>query len=305
MNGMDLPKIERLLRLMRLLIGNRRTTRELAEVLECNQRSVQRYINALINTGFIVEYRRKGVPFLSTQKGSLKDISDLVHFSEEEAYILYRAIDSIEGTNVLKQSLKKKLFNLYNYPWLADVVVKPQLSRTVHNLIRAIDDKKQVVLRNYRSANSNSVSDRQIEPFSFTTNYEQIWGFEISTGKSKLFKVARIGSVEILQSSWENEPKHAETKIDVFRISGINYSGKAILELNVRAFNLLSEEYPLAEKYVTRIDENKFLFEADVCSYEGVCRFVLGLYEDITVIGDNNLKLFIDKKISSINKKRQ
>ncbi len=135
---MDLPKIEKLLRLIRLLVGNRRTPRELSEFLECDQRTIQRYIVALKDAGFIVEYRRKGVPFISTQKGSLKDISDLVHFSKEEAYLLHRAIDSIDGTNVIKQNLKKKLYNIYNYPWLADVVVKPELSRVVHNLITAI-----------------------------------------------------------------------------------------------------------------------------------------------------------------------
>lgn len=90
---MELPKIEKLLRLIRLLVGNRRTTRELAEFLKCDQRTIQRYIVALKDAGFVVEYWRKGVPFMSTQKGCLKDISDLVHFSEEEAYLLHRTID--------------------------------------------------------------------------------------------------------------------------------------------------------------------------------------------------------------------
>ncbi len=302
---MELPKIEKLLRLIRLLVGNRRTTRELAEFLECDQRTIQRYIVALKDAGFVVEYRRKGVPFMSTQKGSLKDISDLVHFSEEEAYLLHRAIDSIDGTNVIKQNLKKKLYNIYNYPWLADVVLKPELSRVVHNLITAIDDRNRVKLKGYHSANSNTVTDREIEPFCFTTNYEQVWGYEISTGKNKLFKVARIKSVEILDREWEYEAKHAQTKIDVFRNSGKTYIGKAILELNVRAYDLLVEEYPLADKYITNTENNKFLFEAEVCSYEGVCRFVLGLFEDVTVKGDEGLKHFIDKKIEAINLKRQ
>jgi hypothetical protein len=74
----------------------------------------------------------------------------------------------------------------------------------------------------------------------------------------------------------------------------------ACLELNIRAFNLLTEEYPLAEQHITKTNENTFLFQAPVCSYEGVCRFVLGLFSEITVLGDSGLKTFIREKISSI-----
>ncbi|HOT13999.1 MAG TPA: WYL domain-containing protein [Bacteroidales bacterium] len=299
---MDQPRIERALRLLPLLIGNRRNTNELAEILDTKVRNVQRYIDTFRAAGFIVEYHSRGIPYLNPNDGRMKKLSDLVHFTEEEAYILHKAIDGIDDGSTLKQNLKAKLYNIYHYPWLADVIVKPGQGENVHALIEAIEDKRCAVLKNYRSSNSNTVEDRQVEPYSFTTNYQQVWCFEPASKSSKLFKVSRIGEVEVLANNWQNEKLHQLPQIDVFRISGHDYIGKAELKLNIRAYNLLVEEYPLAEQYVNCQNHNSFIFSAPVCSYEGVGRFILGLYTDIQILGDEKLKAFIHEKINYLIK---
>jgi predicted DNA-binding transcriptional regulator YafY len=298
---MDQPKIERIIRLLKLLIGNYRKTRELAEILECDLRTLQRYLQSFSKAGIVIEYREKGVPYVSTNKGQMKDISDLVHFTEEEAYILHKAIDSIDNNNMLKQNLKKKLYNIYNYPWLAEVIVKPEQGKNVEALIIAIQGKKYVKLINYRSANSNKISDRIVEPYNFTTNYEQIWCYEPFTSECKLFKVARIEKVEVMEQGWKFENLHVNNKIDVFRISNSDYIGTVVLNMNIRAYNLLIEEYPLSEKYTEQKDDNNFLLNLPVCSYEGPARFVMGLYEDIKIEGDKNFIKFINSKIKKIS----
>jgi predicted DNA-binding transcriptional regulator YafY len=297
---MDQPKFERLIRLLLLLIGNRRTTSELAAVLNCNSRTIQRYLDTFRSVGFVVEYRAKGIPFLSTNDGRLKDISDLVHFSPEEAFILHRAIDSIDDDTILKQNLKRKLYSLYNYPWLAELIVKPEQGKNVQKLIEAIEEKNCVKLINYRSSHTNKVSDREVEPYKFTTNYQQIWCYEPADNKCKLFKISRIGKVELSDKPWQFENLHRESYIDVFRISNFDYIGEVEIILNVRAYNLLIEEYPLAENYITPVDHNSFIFKTKVCSYEGVGRFVMGLYSEVKISGDKNFLEFIDKKILSI-----
>lgn len=297
---MDQPRVERLLRLMRYLIGNKLTTNELAEKLECSVRTIQRYIDTLKSAGFVIEYRDRGIPFMSTQKGSLKDITDLVHFSEEEAYILLRAIDSIDANNAIKHNLKKKLYNIYNYPWLADLIVRPEEGRNVQNLIKAIQEKKFVILKNYRSSSSKKISDRKVEPYKFTINYEQIWCYDPSDGICKTFRVSRIGKVEITDETWKYEKEHKETYIDIFRCSNTEYIGTAVLTLNLRAFNLLVEEFPLAEKYTKQISDNEYKLEAPICKYEGATRFILGLIDCIEIEGDKNLKRFVKDKIKMI-----
>lgn len=295
---MEQPKIETILRLIKLLIGNRLTTQELADKLSCNVRTVQRYINQLRNAHFVVENKQRGIYYLSTRSGPLKDISDLIHFSDEEAYILQKAIDSIDDNTTIKQNLKQKLYNIYNYAELADVVVHPEQGEVVQSLISAIDDKFCVELTDYRSANSNKVSSRIVEPFAFTTNYQQVWCYEYESQKSKLFKVARIGKVKILKDKpWIDEKKHIKPHIDIFRIAGERYISNAKLLLNIRSYNLLVEEYPLAEKYIKQQSDNEYLLDAPLCSYEGVCRFILGLFNDIKVLGDQNLIKNLNKKI--------
>jgi predicted DNA-binding transcriptional regulator YafY len=295
---MDTSKTENILRLIQLLIGNNRTNEELAQLLSCNVRTVQRYIEQLRNARFVVESYKRGVYFICPDNGALKEISDLVHFTEEEAYLLHKAIDSIDDNTTLKQNLKKKLYNIYHYSELADVVVRPEQGEVVRNLIWAMEEKLCVELINYRSSNSNKVSTRFVEPFAFTTNYQQAWCYEPSSGKSKLFKVARIEKVKVHEDRpWQHQQSHNNPEVDVFRISAHGYIANAKLLLNIRAYNLLIEEYPLAEKYITKQTDNQYIFDAPICSFDGVGRFIMGLFEDIQVLGDERLKEFIRQKI--------
>jgi len=294
---MNQPKIERVLRLIRYLVGNKLTTTELAEKLDCNVRTVQRYIDTLKSAGFIIEYRDRGIPYVSPKKGILREISDLVHFSEEEAYILHQAIDSIDSNTMVKENLKKKLYSIYNFPWLADIIVKPEQGSNVRNLIKAVEEKKCVILKNYRSSSSKKIHDKKVEPYKFTTNYEHIWCFDIEDHSIKSFRVSRIGIVELTDENWRFESMHREPLFDIFRCSGDTYIANAKLKLNLRAYNLLVEEFPLSEKYLKQISENEYLLDTPICRFEGITRFILGLSDCIEVIGDKKLIEYIDKKI--------
>ncbi len=297
---MDHTALERILRLIGLLIGNRRTTQELSEILECDLRTVQRYIQLLKTAGFLIEYHCRGVPFLSGRKGRLKDISNLVHFNEEEAFILRKAIDSISGETQLKQNLRKKLYSIYNFPDIVEIVVKPELGETVHRLIEAINTKKTVRLKGYQSANSNTISDRIVEPYQFTTNYSQIWCFDLKNNKCKLFTTARIQAVEETDLPWRNKLSHTVAGVDVFRNSGFKPVGWVKLQLNIRATSLLKEEYPLAEQYLKTGSDQHIVFDCPVNNFEGPARFVLGMFENIAVLGDESFIRFLNKKILSM-----
>ena len=60
-----------------------------------------------------------------------KDISNLLHFTEEESHILKRAIDSIDENNLMKQNLKRKLGTVYDYKILAETLVKSKNSDNI------------------------------------------------------------------------------------------------------------------------------------------------------------------------------
>ena len=111
---MELHKFERQLRLMMLLTQNRKyTLEELGKRLDMSSRNVYRYIEAFKMAGFIVR-KTNGCYSLDKSSPYFKDISTLVHFTEEEAYILKRAIESVDGNTSLKQNLKEKLYKVYD-----------------------------------------------------------------------------------------------------------------------------------------------------------------------------------------------
>ena len=299
---MELHKFERQLRLMMLLTQNRNyTLEELGERLDMSTRNVYRYVEAFKMAGFVV--RKKG-KYYSLDKSSpyFKDITSLVHFTEEEAYILKRAIESVDGNTSLKQDLKKKLYKVYDYDILSEIVVRNGIADNVHYLYEAIKQKKQVVFHQYKSSNSHVSKDRLVEPFAFTANNNEIWCYELVSGKNKLFKVSRIAKVEILTSSWEKETEHQEGFIDVFHNSS-DQRLPVTLRLGMAAANLMVEEFPLAEKYMKKEDESHWVFSAEVCRYEGVARFVLGLYEDVEIVDSPDFEKFMKEKVKKISEK--
>ena len=143
---MELHKFERQLRLMMLLTQNRKyTLEELGKRLDMSSRNVYRYIEAFKMAGFIVR-KTNGCYSLDKSSPYFKDISTLVHFTEEEAYILKRAIESVDGNTSLKQNLKEKLYKVYDYEILSEIVVRSGIADNVHNLYEAVKDKRQVAV---------------------------------------------------------------------------------------------------------------------------------------------------------------
>ena len=287
---MDQPKLERLLRLMKLLTANTTyNVDQLAERRAMSRRTVYRYIDTFREAGFVIKKSGDCIR-LDKESPHFKDISQLVHFTEEEAVILRRAIESIDDTNTLKLNLKRKLYSVYDSKTLADTVVKGHNAGNIHSLIEAIENRRQVVLRNYHSA--HSIRDRKVEPFGFTTNYVNVWCYDTEDGKCKIFKTARIDGVEILDDGWQHESEHEEGFIDIFRMIG-SARIHVRLELGLLSRNLLLEEYPLAEEYISQIAPERWLLETDVANLHGVGRFIAGLLDDIRIIEPHGLKTYL------------
>ena len=299
---MDQPKLERLLRLMKLLTANNSlTVDEIAAKLAISQRSVYRYIDTFREAGFVI---KKSDNYIKLDKSSpyFKDISQLIHFTEEEAFILKSAIENIDENNLLKQNLKKKLYTVYNYNILAETIVSGKNGKNVQQLVEAIENKCSVILRNYSSAHGNDIRDRFVEAYAFTTNYVQVWCYCREEDTNKLFKISRIGSVEILQENWLFEENHKAGIIDIFRMNSRDIK-HVKLKLGLRSANLLMEEFPLSLKKLNKLPNNEWLLDTEVCSYYGVGRFVMGLLEDIEIIDSPEFLSYIQERIKNFQNK--
>lgn len=286
---MDQPKIERVLRLIKLMAGNvNYTVEDLARRLNTSYRTIYRYIDTFKEAGFVVHKLEGGVYKLGKESKYFKELSQLIHFTEEETHIVNQLIEALDNTNVLKQNLRKKLVTIYDCTSMANCVVKGRTASNVNSLIEAIQNRKQAVLLGYASSHTRTVRDRLVEPFGFTTNYVQIWCYEPESAQNKLFSTSRITSVEVLDNEWQFADEHREGYIDVFRITDFEQT-HVKLKLGVMARNLLIEEYPLAEEDLTQLDDNHWLLDTNVCNMAGVGRFVMGLAHDIQIIDSPEL----------------
>lgn len=259
-----------------------------------SERTAFRYINTFREAGFVIT-NLNGYYRIDKERTNYK-ISDLLHFSDEEAFILEQAIDTIDSTNKYKDRLKQKLYSLYDFDRVAKSITTGTESKNVLALKKAMEEKKQVILRNYKSGHGSSIRDRRVEPVDFTYHYSAIWAFDTGDKQNKLFRTSRIQSVEILTTPYQFTEKHKPGKVDIFRISSFE-SIPLKLKMNLRACNLLVEEYPMSEKYINQINNNEYLLETEVGSLDGVGRFVMGLPGDIEIIEPTDLKKYISERI--------
>ena len=297
---MEQPKIERLLRLMKMMSGNTNfTVDELAERLGISYRSIYRYIDTFKESGFVVEKLHSNVYKLGKMPKSYVDLKRLIYFSEEEAYIINSLINSLDNTNALKTNLLKKLSAVYNSTSIANYTCNKESALSIESLGEAIKDRRKVILKNYESGNSHKVSDRLVEPFEFTTNMIDVWCYDLEKKENKVFKISRIGEVRVLEEEWSEEEAHRKSITDCFRMSGFEQT-PVKLEMGIMAKNLLLEEYPLAEKDLKK-EGDRWILETMVSDMAGVGRFVIGLAHDIKVIDSPELveyiRLFVTKHL--------
>ena len=289
---MEQPKIVKILRLMKLLTGNvNRTIDQLADDMGTTSRSIYRYIDTIREAGFVVNKLYGNVFAMGKVTRGLSDFNRLIYFTEEEAYITAKLIESIDNNNALKRDLQRKLVSVYDSTSIANYIDNSANAANVEALADAIKHKKQVVLKQYESAHSNEAKDRLVEPIEFTTNMIDIWAYDVDNGDNRMFKVMRIHDVEVTDTNWAFQSKHNIPKPDVFRMTG-PLNEQIVLQLNTRAKSLLLEEFPLAEKDLHR-EEGKWILTTTIHSLEGAGRFVIGLAADVKIVDGDELKEYV------------
>ena len=291
---MDQPKIERVLRLMTLMSGSvGYTVDELARKLDTSYRSVYRYIDTFRACGFAVEKVRGNVYRLAKYSPKYPDLDKLVYFSEEEAYLVNRLIDRLDPTNALKAGLQRKLAAIYSSTSIADYIDKRSNAANVEALSRAVREKKAARLCRYESGHSGQVRDRRVEPFGFTTNFIDVWAFDLEDGRNKIFKISRMEEVEVLEAEpWTREDGHERLGMDVFRMAG-REEFRVRLRLTMKAKNLLVEEYPLAERDLVPAEDGGWILDTGICAVAGVGRFVSGLAGEVEVLDGEPLRAYL------------
>ena len=267
--------------------------------LEISRRSIFRYLESFKIAGFTMKKKGPNVHKLLSNACHKIELSQLIHLSDEEAYLLHNLMGALSSDCQVVMNLEHKLAALFDATSVTEIIGNKVNGENIMRLRRAIDEKKQVTLIDYESGNTMSISDRLVEPIKFSTNYADIYAYEVATGITKVFKISRIGCVELSLVEWQHEDKHANIETDCFRMTG-KEDIPMTLKMTLKAKNLLIEEYPLSAKYIS-YDGEWWWFRANVKDLAGVGRFVIGLADQMDVIDSpalvNYLKKFTERNL--------
>jgi predicted DNA-binding transcriptional regulator YafY len=281
-------KIYRVLQLITLLQNKpAKSIRFMANFLECTERTAYRYIDLLKQLGFDIQKEEHNKFFI------LADIQTDGFTTEETSYMV-EMIKTVGKENKLKDSVLKKIYLKSEVSEQANSILKAHLSKLVEKLNFAINNNKKVILVKYHSVNSNHISDRLVEPFQFTENYNSICAFEIISKQNKYFNLERIIDVEVLDDLQENKALFEFETTDVFGFTERN--GKKFeveLQLSLRAYILFKEANSGLEKYITKIeDTDLYLLRISINNPKPIVSLIRGFKDEIKIIGSNDFVAF-------------
>jgi predicted DNA-binding transcriptional regulator YafY len=246
---------------------------------------VYRYLDLVKELGFELQ-KDQNNKFLII--GS--DDFEIVSFSNEEASLLRDLVLSTGKESKLKDSLLQKIYLQSELAIQGNQILKANIGKMVTKINTAISENKRVVLKSYHSINTQKISDRLIEPISFTDNYNSICGFEMETKTNKFYNIERITEVILLNEQQEFQKLHQLDEMDAFGFSQLNGERfKVELTLTLRAFILLKEEYPKIQKHIKKDKKSDmYNLKIEVNNPKPITRFILGLKEDIEVTGSKS-----------------
>jgi proteasome accessory factor C len=270
-------RIFRVLRLINLLKSTpSKSIKRLAESVEISERSLYRYLELLEEVGFEIQKESSNRYFLNQDH--------IESFTKDEAELISKSISSNQKNNPLVKSIRKKLVLLDEMNVASNEIVASHYSKVISKLQEAIETKSQIILSKYQSASTESVTDRLVEPVSFSTNFDSITAFEIESGLNKFFKIERIGDVQILDRPFEFEERHEFLVSDIF---GFNYTRDrhhVKLKLSMRAMLWLKDDYPLSVGFMKEEEDGQWILETEVFSMEPVNRIIRSMPDDIISI---------------------
>jgi proteasome accessory factor C len=289
----DIPqaKILRVFQLISLLKSGGRTVNQLAQQLDANARTIYRYFKLLEELGFIIDQDFHGKFFIHSEKGENPED----RFSLEEVTMMRQLLQSGASGHPLQEAMLRKLSFHSEARELPEQFLKMRVAKLFRVINEAMEAKKQVMLKNYHSANSQEIADRLVEPFQFGEGFQSVLALDTKDKQSKYFKLERIGEVVVLDKPFKFELLHQKSATDIFGLSGRKQIW-VTLKLSLKACMLLREEFPLAVKYIEKDEESDgkdYIFNGPVLNFKGVGRFVMGLADEVSIAAPSEFKQYV------------
>lgn len=290
-------QLERELKLILMLTdGVDYSTAELCDKVGISPRSLYYYLDFFRAAGFVVVKKERYFR-LDIKSPFFTHLFQNTNITDDEAALLTTILRKHVDKHPELRRLLDKLERLFDVTALTETEIDRRTSANVDVLTEAIRTHNKVILQNYTSPHSDTVRHRVIEPFAMLEGNREVRAYEIRAKQNKTFKVERAEAVMLLADPWEHTDCHRQFYTDAFLFSG-EQQLKIDLMLDRLAYTLLAEEYPRALAFATPEPQGYWHLRLNVCSYVGITRFVLGLVDDIKVLGDDAFKAHLADVIS-------
>lgn len=284
----------RLFEIVYILMQKRKTTaKELADRFEVSTRTIYRDIETL-STANIPIYASKGK---DGGIGLLDEyvLNKTILSEEEQNQILFalQGMKKVKGQD--EKNILEKLSILFNKKindWIKiDFSNWGNIQEERFNMIKSAILNKQLVQFTYYNSNGEE-SKRIVEPL-------QIWfkdksWYLVSYCKLKqdyrIFKIARIKEIKILQEHFERElPKEEDNKKYNFKIIELE------LEINkVMTYRVYDE---FESKEITKKEDGNFIIKVKYPENEWIYGYILSFGEHIKVLSPIKVKNIIKDKL--------
>jgi proteasome accessory factor C len=252
-----------------------KTVVQLASLLDTTDRTVYRYLDLVKECGFDLQRDKINRFFI------VNDRSNGVRFTPEEADYLKQLVLTNGKKSKFKDAVLSKIYLSSDATIVAGHLINVKNGKIVEKLSNAIANKEQVILKKYQSINSETISDRLVEPFGFTDNYCTVMAYEPASLKNKTYNIDRIAAIEFNNQNclFENDYEQQIPDAFGFAFSGVKHP--VHLELPLKHYLLLKNDFPMTAPHF-KFNAKKDLYELniEVNDLTPVERFLRGMRVD-------------------------
>lgn len=264
--------------------GKRYTKQQLADKHGVSKDTIDDDFKAIKNAGFDLKYDERYRYHIELDK-SYEYLKSLLVFSPKEEDLIIEGLQNIAHDTAVAERLMRKISRIYDVSKMHNTFDKGFLTK-MDKLERAVKEQKVVLLKDYHSTNSSSVSNRTVEVFHVSAEEDIIHAYDLDKKGIRHFRISRITQIDILPTAWSCKGHHSIVATDPFRIQE-NQQVKVHLRLRVGAYNELIERFPLTRGHLRPAPEGTGLFDLE-CKvnyrFYGISNFILGSYADVVAI---------------------
>lgn len=276
----------RILRLQRILLEQpfHYNKKQLADRLNVHSDTIKEYFDNFKTAGYEIKFDDNYRYGFAADK-TYEELKDFLHFSEKEQLFLLEVINRLGHHDPSVEKLRRKIVSIYDFTRLGNAFLrKPYLSK-IDLLEQAKREKRQVILLDYHSSNSNKISDRRVEPFDPNPADDILQAFDVDIGELRHFRISRITRIQLTSDTWAHETQHRVMATDPFYIVS-NDQVSVHLRLRVGAYNELVSRFPLSHAYIQKTqEEGIYDFQCKVNrQFYGLTNFILGFHHQIVEV---------------------